>query len=324
MHRYLRQVLSNTLRRGGNFASLESASRYRVAKAFYVLRLTFFHRLKAVLLAGVGVMSAGFGLEGFLLPNGFIDGGVTGISLLVAKMSGWSLSVLIVLINIPFIVLGFRQISFSFAIRSILAIAGLALVVALVPFPVITSDKLLVATFGGFFLGAGIGLAIRGGAVLDGTEVLAIFLGRKTGLSVGDVILLFNIVIFSVAAWLLGIEVALYAILTYLSASKTVDFVVEGVEEYLGVTIVSSHHEEIRMMIVEKIRRGVTVYTGLRGHGKRGELFHTEILYTVVTRLEIARLKNEVQKIDPNAFLATHSVRDAHGGIITKRPMAEH
>ncbi len=324
MHRFLRRVLLDTLRRSGNLVGLENISRYRVAKAFFLLRLTFLFRLRDLLLVSTGILSAGFGLEGFLLPNGFIDGGVTGISLLTAKVSAYPLPWLIVLINIPFLYLAYRQIGNSFTLRSALAITGLALAIALVPFPVITSDKLLVATFGGFFLGAGIGLAIRGGAVLDGTEVLAIFLSRRTGLTVGDVILVFNILIFSVAANLLGIEVALYAILTYLAASKTVDFVVEGVEEYIGVTIVSSHHEEIRQMIVGKIRAGVTIYRGLRGHGKRGDLFHTEILFTVVTRLEIARLQNEVRKIDPNAFVATHVVQGIRGGIVKKRPMAGH
>lgn len=324
MHRFLRRILARTLRSTGNLTNLESASRYRIAKAFYLIRLTFLHRLQSVLLAGFGVFAAGFGLKGFLLPNRFIDGGVTGVSLLVTEVSGWPLPLLIVLINIPFIALGYRQIGRSFAVRSILAIAGLAIVVAFVPYPVITSDKLLIAAFGGFFLGAGIGLAIRGGAVLDGTEVLAIYLNRKTGMTVGDVILLFNIVIFSVAAHLMGIEVALYAILTYLAASKTVDFVVEGVEEYIGVTIISSHHEEMQQMIVEKMHRGVTIYSGLRGHGKRGELQHAEILFVVITRLEIARLKNEIQKVDPNAFIATHIVRDIRGGKVKKRPMAEH
>ncbi|MCC6460617.1 MAG: YitT family protein [Saprospiraceae bacterium] len=324
MNNILRRVLTNALRKSGSPMGLEAMSPYRIAKSFYLLRLGFLHRLRAAILVALGVLSAGFGLEGFLLPNSFIDGGVTGISLLVAEISKLPLPILIVAINVPFIVLGYRQIGRSFAFRSILAIACLAVVIALVPFPVITSDKLLIATFGGFFLGMGIGLAIRGGAVLDGTEVLAIFLSRKTGLKVGDVILLFNILIFAVAAWLLSIEVALYAILTYLAASKTVDFVVEGVEEYIGVTIVASHHEEIREMIVQKMQRGVTVYSGLRGHGKRGELHHTEIIFTVVTRLEITRLQNEIQKIDPNAFVATHVVRDTRGGIIKKRPMSEH
>lgn len=324
MHRFLRRVVQDTLRRSGTYAGFENLSRYRIAKAFYLLRLSFLHRLRALLFLAAGALSAGFGLEGFLLPNGFIDGGVTGISLLIAKLSGAPLGVLIVVLNIPFILLGYNQFSRSFALRSVLAIAGLAVVISLVHYPVVTNDKLLVATFGGFFLGMGIGLAVRGGGVLDGTEVLAIFLSRKTGLTIGDVMLVFNILIFSAAAYLLSIEVALYAILTYLAASKTVDFVVEGVEEYIGVTIVSSHHEEIRMMIVDRLRHGVTVYSGMRGHGKRGELYHTEIIFTVITRLEIARLQNEVQKIDPNAFVAMHSVKDTRGGIIKRRPMAEH
>lgn len=321
---FLRRLVQKALRRSSSLVGLENVSRYRIAKAFYLFRLSLVMRIRDTLLIGLGIMSAGFGLEGFLLPNAFIDGGVTGISLLVAETTGLSLSLLIVLINIPFLLIGLRQIGVSFAIRSVLAIAGLALALIVIPFPIITSDKLLVATFGGFFLGAGIGMAIRGGAVLDGTEVLAIYLSRKTGLTVGDVILVFNVLIFSVAAYLLSIEIALYAILTYLAASRTVDFVVEGVEEYIGVTIVSSHHEEIHEMIVNKIRRGVTVFGGLRGHGKRGERQHTEILYIVVTRLEIARLKNEIQKIDPNAFLSTVIVREIRGGIVKKRPMAGH
>ncbi|MCB0530840.1 MAG: YitT family protein [Lewinellaceae bacterium] len=321
---FLRRFVQKLLNRSSSLVGLEQVSRYRLAKAFFQLRLTVLLHIRDGLLMAIGIACAGFGLEGFLLPNAFIDGGVTGISLLVAKISGQPLSLLIVLINIPFILIGLRQIGPSFAIRSILAIAGLALALETIPFPVITSDKLLVATFGGFFLGAGIGMAIRGGAVLDGTEVLAIYLSRRTGLTVGDVILMFNILIFSVAAYLMSIEIALYAILTYLAASRTVDFVVEGVEEYVGVTIVSSHYEEIRLMIVNKMRRGVTVFGGLRGHGKRGELQHTEILYIVITRLEIARLKNEIQLIDPNAFLSTVIVRDIRGGKVKKRPMAGH
>ena len=321
---FLRRFVQKLLNRSSSLVGLEQVSRYRLAKAFFQLRLTVLLHIRDGLLMAIGIACAGFGLEGFLLPNAFIDGGVTGISLLVAKISGQPLSLLIVLINIPFILIGLRQIGPSFAIRSILAIAGLALALETIPFPVITSDKLLVATFGGFFLGAGIGMAIRGGAVLDGTEVLAIYLSRRTGLTVGDVILMFNILIFSVAAYLMSIEIALYAILTYLAASRTVDFVVEGVEEYVGVTIVSSHYEEIRLMIVNKMRRGVTVFGGLRGHGKRGELQHTEILYIVITRLEIARLKNEIQLIDPNAFLSTVIVRDIRDEKVKKRPMAGH
>lgn len=303
----------------------ERISNYDVAKEFFKLRVTITHLFKDAILIGLGIISAGFGLKGFLLPNNFIDGGVTGISLLTTAVTGFSLPILIIVINLPFMILGYAQISKSFAFKSIAAILGLALALALIDYPVITSDKLLISVFGGFFLGAGIGLSIRGGGVLDGTEVLAIHLSRRTGLTIGDIILVFNIGIFSVAAYLLSIEIALYSILTYLAASKTVDFIVEGVEEYTGVTIISTHSEEIRLMITEKMRRGVTIYNGKRGYGKRGvNLDPSDIVYTVITRLEIARLKAETEKIDPNAFIVMSSVKDTSGGMIKKRPLKEH
>ncbi|HEX8517138.1 MAG TPA: YitT family protein [Bacteroidia bacterium] len=280
------------------------------------------HLVKDILLICIGILSAGFGLEGFLLPNSFIDGGVTGISLLMTELTGTSLSILIVLINLPFVFLGYKQIGKAFAIKSILAICGLALIISVVHYPVITADKLLVSVFGGFFIGAGIGFAVRGGAVLDGTEILAVYLTKRTGLTMGDIILIFNILIFSVAAYLLSIETALYSVLTYMVAAKTVDFVIEGVEEYIGVTIVSSHSEEIRLMIIEKMGRGVTIYSGKRGYGKRGHsLNEIDIVYSVITRLEIAKLQTETDKIDPNAFIVMNRVKDTKGGIIKKRPL---
>ncbi|HCM75400.1 MAG TPA: hypothetical protein DIS90_03395 [Cytophagales bacterium] len=300
----------------------ETISNYDVAKEFYKLRVTATHLYKDILLISFGILSAGFGLKGFLLPNNFIDGGVTGISLLVTAVTGFSLPILILVINLPFMILGYAQISKSFAFKSITAIVGLAIALSIIDYPVITSDKLLISVFGGFFLGAGIGLSIRGGGVLDGTEVLAIHLSRRTGLTIGDIILLFNIMIFSVAAYLLSIETALYSILTYLAASKTVDFIVEGVEEYTGVTIISSHSEELRKMITERLGRGVTIYNGKRGFGKRGDnLNPSDIIYTVITRLEIAKLKAETEKIDPNAFMVMSSIKDTKGGMIKKRPL---
>jgi len=297
-------------------------SRFRAAKEFLNLKVSIKHLVRDSLFLSIGVVAAGFGLKGFLLPNSFIDGGATGISLLIAEITKVQLSLLILIINIPFIALGFTQISKPFAIKSILAIVGLSLVIATINYPLITSDKLLVAVFGGFFLGAGIGLSIRGGGVIDGTEILAIYLSKKTGFTIGDIILVFNILIFSVAAYLLSIETALYSILTYLAASKTVDFAVEGVEEYTGVTIISVKSEEIRLMIIEKLGRGVTIYNGKRGFGKRGDsLNHTDIVYTVITRLEIARLQSEIDKIDKNAFIIMSSVKDTKGGMIKKRPL---
>jgi uncharacterized membrane-anchored protein YitT (DUF2179 family) len=300
----------------------ERISNYDVAKEFYKLKVTVTHLFKDALLIGLGIFSAGFGLKGFLLPNNFIDGGVTGISLLTTAVTGFSLPVLILVINLPFMILGYAQISRSFALKSIAAIIGLAIVLAVFDFPVITTDKLLISVLGGFFLGAGIGLSIRGGGVLDGTEVLAIHLSKRLGLTIGDIILVFNIILVSVAAYLLSIETALYSILAYLAASKTVDFIVEGVEEYTGVTIISSHSDEVRMMITERMGRGVTIYNGKRGFGKRGDnLDPSDIVYTVITRLEIAKLKIEVEKIDPHAFIVMSSVKDTKGGMIKKRPL---
>jgi uncharacterized membrane-anchored protein YitT (DUF2179 family) len=256
------------------------------------------------------------------LPNEFIDGGAMGISLLIAETTGVPLSLLIVAVNLPFIILGYSQVGKSFAIKSIAAIIILALVVYLIPYPIITSDKLLISVFGGFFLGAGIGLAIRGGSVIDGTEVLAIYLSKNSGLSIGDIILIFNIIIFSFGAYILSIEIALYAILTYLAASKTINFIIEGVEEYTGVTIISVESEKARIMITEKLGRGVTVYNGKGGYGKsNNELKPIDILYTVVTRLEIVRLKRELEEVDPNAFIVMNSINDTKGGIIKKRPL---
>lgn len=273
-----------------------------------------------MLLISLGVLSAGFGLKGFLLPNNFIDGGAVGISLLIAEVTSFPLPILLIIINAPFIVVGYKIIGQSFAVKTAIAIALLALAVALIPYPQITQDKLLIAFFGGFFLGLGIGLAVRGGAVIDGTEVLAIGLTRRLGLTVGDIILIINIIIFSVAAYILSIETALYSILTYLAASKTVDFVIEGIEEYTGVTIISVKAAEIRQMIVDDLGRGVTTYKGEIGYGKSGyKEGEMKIIYTVITRLEVSKLNTEIEKIDPDAFIIMSSIKDTKGGMIKKR-----
>ncbi|WP_124328681.1 YitT family protein [Desulfonema ishimotonii] len=280
------------------------------------------HIVKDTIFILIGIVLASFGLKGFLLPNSFIDGGAMGISLLISETTGVSLSVLIVAINLPFIVLGYSQIGKQFALKSIIAIIGLALVVHFIPFPLITSDKLLIAVFGGFFLGSGIGMAIRGGTVIDGTEVLAIHLSKKTGLTIGDIILIFNIIIFSFGAYILSIEIALYAILTYLAAAKTINFIIEGVEEYTGITIISEDSEIIRLMITEKLGRGATIYTGKGGYGKRNEtLKQIDVVYTVITRLEITKLRKEIDKIDPKAFIIMNSVKDIKGGMIKRRAL---
>jgi len=296
-------------------------SPFELAKGFRELKITVLRWIKDIFLMALGISCAAFGLEGFLLPNSFIDGGATGISLLLSEITTIPLYVLLLLINMPFIFMGYKIIGKQFAIKTAIAITGLALCVAFIHFPEVTHDKLLVAVFGGFFLGAGIGLSIRGGAVIDGTEVLAIFLSRKFGTTIGDIIIMINIIIFSVAAYLLSVETALYSLITYLAASKTLDFVIEGIEEYTGVTIISSHHNEIREMIINEMGRGVTVYKGKRGYGKSGETSDTDIVYTVITRLELNKLKTEIIKIDPNSFVVMSSVKDTKGGMIKKRPL---
>jgi uncharacterized membrane-anchored protein YitT (DUF2179 family) len=301
------------------------ASRYKMAKQLYRTKIGMQEAIRSSVFIIIGIVSAGFGLKSFLLPNNFIDGGATGISLLLSKIFEIPLSLIIVVINIPFIFLGYKQIGNVFTIRTILGILGLAICLAVVEYPIVTNDKLLVAVFGGFFLGAGIGFAIRGGGVLDGTEVLAIFISRKTGATIGDIIMIINIIIFTSAVYTLGLETALYSMLTYLSASKTVDFLIEGIEEYMGVTIISRKNVEIQQMIIDKLGRGVTIYKGTGGYGKRG-LIHqdSEIVFTVVTRLEISRLRSEIEKIDNDAFVVMHSVKDTKGGMIKKRPLKDH
>ena len=201
------------------------------------------HAIKDSAFILLGITSATFGLKGFLIPNHFIDGGAMGISMLASQFSSISLGVFIILINTPFILLGKRLLGNAFALKTFLAIVGLSTSLSFISIPLVTTDPILIAVFGGVFLGAGIGFAMRGGAVIDGTEVLAIYLSKKLGATVGDIMLAMNTLIFSVAAYLMGVEIALYSLLTYLAASKALDFIVEGIEEYVGVTIVSDYCE---------------------------------------------------------------------------------
>ena len=267
-----------------------------------------------------GIFSAAFGLKGFLLSSRFIDGGVTGISMLLADLLHLPLSILLLVINLPFVAIGYKHISKAFAIKSILSIAGLSLCLAFVKFPDVTPDKLLTAVFGGFFIGAGIGLAIRGGAVLDGTEIAALLISRTSSfLNVGDVILILNVFIFLTAAFFLGVDSALYSILTYAAASKTIGFLLHGIEEYTGVMIISARSDEIKDALVNQLHRGVTVLKGSGGLGSTGVTdSEREILYCVVTRLEIGTIKSAVIEIDPAAFITTNALSDVHGGLVKK------
>jgi len=268
-----------------------------------------------------GILFCGFALKGFLVPNQFFDGGVTGISLLIHELYHWNIGFVIILANIPFIIMGAFQINKTFALKTFAAVIGLALCLHFIPYPQITSDKLLVSIFGGVFMGLGIGLAMRGGCALDGIEVLALYTGKRVSFTISEIILGINIIIFLIAAFKLGLPVALYSILTYYTASRTINFVIEGIEEYTGVTIISGQSEKVKEKLVLGLGRGITVYKGERGFMK--ESFDisqpVDIVFTVVTRMELRRLKNMVHGIDPKAFIFTSIIKEAAGGVLKRR-----
>lgn len=264
----------------------------------------------------LAIASAGMGLKGFLYTSKFIDGGMTGVSMLINKTTGLSLSLCLILVNLPFITLAYTVLGILFAIRSAAAIAGLSIALAVVPFPEVTSDYVLTAVFGGMFLGTGIGFAIRGGAVLDGTEIAALLISKRNHLiRVGTVIFGFNVILFLTTIALLGVEPALYSILTYLSAAKTLDFVLYGVEEYTAITIISQKSADIRKSITGTLNRGVTVLKGYSGVREVAQ----DVLYCVVTRIEVGGVREIVQQNDPKAFVTIHPLSDAQGGTLKPR-----
>ncbi|TWR25585.1 DUF2179 domain-containing protein [Mucilaginibacter achroorhodeus] len=269
-----------------------------------------------------GILFCGFALKSFLIPNAFFDGGVTGISLLIHELYHVNIAYVIILANIPFIVMGMFQVNKTFAIRTLLAIIGLALCILYIPYPdKITSDKLLVSIFGGVFMGTGIGLAIRGGCALDGIEVLALYTGKRISFTISEIILGINIIIFLIAAFEVGFTTSLYSIITYFTASRMINFVIEGLEEYTGVTIISGQNQAIKEMLVMQLGRGITIYKGERGFLKENFDVHhpVDIVFTVVTRLELRRLKDMVHDIDPKAFIFTSIIKEAAGGVLKRR-----
>ncbi len=267
-----------------------------------------------------GAVIAAFALKSFLVANEFLDGGVTGISLLIHELTHFNIAILIIALNLPFIIVGSFQLNKMFAIRSLTGAIILALCLQYAPFPPLHYDKLLVSTFGGFFLGLGIGLGMRGGCALDGIEVLALYTLKKTSFTISEIILGLNVILFSIAAIKLGFETALYATLTYYTVTKTIDYVIEGLEEFTGVTIISAQSQRIKEVLVLELGRGITVYKGERGFMKQSFDVSTDcdIVFTVVTRLEVRRLKNAVHGVDPKAFIFTNIIKEAAGGVLSR------
>ncbi len=266
------------------------------------------------------VIISGIALKGFLVPNQFFDGGISGIALLVSQLFGVNLSIAIIALNLPLIVISYFSVGKKFAIRTLASIFLLSICYFLLPDLVFTEDKLLISIFGGIFLGIGIGLGMRAGAALDGIDVLALYTFKKTSFSMTEIVMGINILIFSVAAFQFGIEIALYSILTYFAASISLDYVVEGLQAHIGVTIISSKSEDIKYQLVNELGRGITVYKGERGFlpGKYEISSECDIIFTVISRLEMRKLKNLVYEIDENAFVFANSIKEASGGIVKK------
>ncbi len=277
--------------------------------------------IQDIVFIAFGVLTAAFALKGFLVPNNFFDGGVTGISLLIHEIYHINLALVILIANLPFIILSMYGINYSFAIKTLVCIILLGLCLHYLPYPQITDDKLLVSIFGGFFLGVGIGLTMRAGCAVDGIEVLALYAWRRSSFTISEIILALNIIIFGIAAFHFGLPTALYSMLTYFTASKTVDYVVEGIEAYTGVTIISSNSEIIKYRLVNELGRGITVYKGERGYlpGKFEVHDDCDIIFTVITRLELRKLRDLVAEIDPKAFVFASTIKEASGGIIKRR-----
>ena len=278
------------------------------------------HWLSDILYTVAGILFSSFALKSFLVPNNFFDGGVTGISLLVHELYHINIAYVIIIANIPFIIMGGFMINRTYAIKTSLAVIGLGLCLLYMPYQQVTQDKLLISIFGGVFMGIGVGLAIRGGCALDGVEVLALYTGKRISFTISEIILGINIIIFLVAAIKLGLPTALYSILTYYAASRTSNFVIEGLEEYTGVTIISGDNQKIKEALVMTMSKGITVYKGERGFLKNSFDISqpVDILFTVVTRLEVRRLRNLVHDIDPKAFIFTSTIKEAAGGVLKK------
>jgi uncharacterized membrane-anchored protein YitT (DUF2179 family) len=268
-----------------------------------------------------GVIFAGLGLKGFLVPNHFFDGGITGMSLLLHELYKVNLALAIVLLNIPLVIVSYFFVGRRFAIRMLTAVLLLGMAQQFLPNFALTNDKLLISIFGGAFIGIGIGLVMRAGAALDGIEVLALYTLKRTSFTITEIILAINILIFSIAGFKFGIETALYSILTYFTATRCIDYVVEGIQAYTGVTIISAKSEAIKYQLVNKLGRGITVYKGERGFlpGKFDISTEVDIIFTVVTRLELRRLKNLVYEADPNAFVFASTIKEASGGVLKRR-----
>ena len=266
----------------------------------------------------IGIALASIGLKAFLLPNGFLDGGATGIAILISKKLDLDISLILFIVSIPFLVLGFYKLSRNILLKSTVSILILAVLIGIESFPVITEDKLLIAIFGGMFLGAGIGITIRNGAVLDGSEILGIYVFDLFGISIGKTILGFNIILFVITAVVLSVEVALYSILTYIVTAKFIDFFIEGFEDFIGITIISPQSEEIEQKILHELGTGITVYKATAGYGSTGQNSERRVIQTVINRIHLRKIHKLIDSCDPDAFIVEFDVNNVKGGVLKR------
>ncbi|RYY61911.1 MAG: YitT family protein [Chitinophagaceae bacterium] len=295
--------------------------RYNTAAVEWKHILNGRNLLQMILGTGLAVVA----MKGFMIPNRFLDGGVTGISILVHEIFHVNISILMAIINLPFIYLGYKRIGKTFAVQTTIAVTLLSLGLVFVNIGPITTDRLLIAIFGGILMGAGGGLVIRAGGVLDGAEVIAVFTKRKTGFSNSEIIMAINTIIFAVAASKFGIETAMYSIITYFTATRATNYVVDGIEEFTAMNIITSKEEEVKSLLVNDLGKGITVYKGKRGYlpGSYDIKLDTEIIVTIVTRLEIKQIQDALLTIDPNAFMYVQSIKEASGGILKPKAHAK-
>ncbi|HLO38470.1 MAG TPA: YitT family protein [Lacibacter sp.] len=274
--------------------------------------------LRNILQILVGVSLAVLAMRGFMIPNRFMDGGITGISILLHEIFHWNISILTLLLNAPIIYLGYRRIGKTFAVQTILAVVLLAIGLQFIDIHPITTNPLLIAIFGGVIIGCGVGLVIRSGGVIDGAEVIAVFTKRKTGFSNSEIILLINFLIFTVAGTQFGLETAMYSLITYFTATRAVDYVVDGIEQYTAVNIISAEPELIKEYLVNQKGKGITVYKGERGYlpGSFDIRTDCDIIVTIVSRLEVHHMQSAILGIDPKAFIYVQTIKEAAGGVL--------
>ncbi|MFV8270266.1 YitT family protein [Flavobacterium sp. GT2N3] len=276
---------------------------------------------KNIILNLVGVVFITLALKGFMIPNKFLDGGIIGISILIHEITPLPFGFLVLGLNLPFLFLGKRLLGKTFAIQSLITFLLLAASMTFIHIEAVTTDRLLIALFGGCLIGIGMGLCIRSGSTADGVEILALLTTRKIGLNVSEVIFAMNTLLFLAAAWSFGIGTALYSIVTYFSAVKSLDYITHGLEQYTSLNIISSKSEMIKSLIVKKFGKGITVIKGERGYLPDTFDLKTDcdIIITVVTRLELLRIKDEIEKLDPNAFMFIQYIKEASGGILRNK-----